>query len=73
MKLYAKIYDRCSYKYERVVLCQFKDEDENKCYIQEVEMDGEDYFKIVIDEGYVKTEHFLKLDRYSISELSIYE
>lgn len=51
MKLYAKIQDRESYHYERVVLCQFKGKDDNKVFVEEVEHHDETCFKVIIDEG----------------------
>ena len=72
MKLYAKIKDNEG-AYERVVLCQFEDEDGEKVFIENLERHGEDMFKIVADEGYVHTEYYYPAKRYSIVELSIYE
>lgn len=74
MKLYAKIRDRekgCGY--ERVVLCQFKDKDENEVFIEEVERFDELCFKVVVDEGYVRTEYYYPVRRYSITELEVFE
>lgn len=73
MKLYAKIQRRESFHYERVVLCQFKDKDDNKVFVEEVERYNQLYFKVVLDEGYVKTEYYYPVDDFSITELSIYE
>ena len=72
MKLYAKIQDREA-GYERVVLTQFENADEEKCFIEEVEQHGEPCFKVVLDEGYCKTTYYYPVRRYSITELSIYE
>ena len=73
MKLYAKIQDRNSHHYERVVLCQFKDKEDNNVFIEEVERNGETCFKVVLDEGYVRTEYYYPIRRYTITELEVYE
>ena len=73
MKLYAKIQDRESYHYERVVLCQFKDKDENEVFVEEVEHHNETCFKVVLDEGYCRSEYFYPVKRYSITELEVYD
>lgn len=73
MKLYAKIQDRESFHYERVVLCQFLDKDGNNVFVEEVEHHNETCFKVVLDEGYVRTEYFYPVKRYSITELEVYE
>lgn len=72
-RLYAKIHDRESSTYERVVLCQFKDKDENIVFMEEVEHHNELCFKVVVDEAYFRTEYFYPVRRYSITELEIYE
>lgn len=71
MKLYAKIQDREA-GYERVVLTQFKDANDEKVFIEEVEMHGETCFKVVIDEGYSYGTYYYPVNRYSITELCIY-
>jgi len=73
MKLYARIKDNESFAFERVVLCSFKDSNDDKVFVELVERHGEEMFKIVADEGYCKTEYFYPVKRYSIVELSIYE
>lgn len=72
LKLQAKIQDREG-AYERVVLCQFKDKDENMVFVETVELHGEECFKIIADEGYYKADYFYPVKRYSITELEIYE
>ena len=71
MKLYAKIQDRES-GYERVVLCTFKDKDDNDVYVEEVEHNGNTWFKVILDDGYVHTEYFYPISRYTITELKVY-
>ena len=72
IKLYAKIQDREA-GFERVVLCQFLDKDGNNVFVEEVEKYNELCFKVVLDEGYVRTEYFYPVRRYSITELEVYE
>lgn len=72
MKLYAKILDNEG-AYDRVVLCQFKDKDDNKVFVEEIEHNKQACFKILADEGYVRTYYFYPAKRYSIVDLSIYE
>jgi hypothetical protein len=73
MQLYAKIHDRESFKYERVVLCEFESESGDKVFIEEVEQHKEECFKVVVDEGYCRSTYYYPTRRYSITELSIYE
>ena len=72
MQLYAKIQDREA-GFERVVLCQFNDKDNNPVFVEDVEHHGEQCFKVLIDEGYMMTEYFYPVRRYSITELEIYQ
>ena len=72
MKLYATIKDREAHL-EHVVLCQFKDSNDEDCFVESIERYGMEMFKIVADEGYVHTEYFYPVERYTIIELSIYE
>jgi hypothetical protein len=72
MKLYAKIKDNEG-SYERVVLCQFENADGEMCYIEEVERHGTQMFKILADEGYVRTEYYYPVPRFSIVEMQKYE
>ena len=72
MKLQAKITDTEG-GYERVVLCPFKNEDGESVWIEEVERFGRTMFKVVLDEGYVKTEYFYPVPRFAITELEKYE
>ena len=71
MQLYAKIQDREG-SYERVVLCEFKSEAGDKVFVEEVEMHNEEFFKVVLDEGYSHTTYYYPARRYSITELEIY-
>ena len=73
MKLQAKIINHEKGGYERVVLCQYKDADNNKVYISEVELNGIEMFRVLLDEGYSKTEYFYPVNKFIITELSIYE
>ena len=72
MQLYAKIQDREA-GFERVVLCQFNDKDDNPVFVEDVKRHGEQCFKVLIDEGYMMTEYFYPVRRYSITELEIYQ
>lgn len=72
MKLYAKIQDKEG-SYERVVLCQFESATGDKVFMEEVEVHNEQCFKVVLDEGYVKTIYYYPVKRYSITELEIYK
>ena len=73
MKLYAKIQDRESFHCERVVLCQFKDSNNDEVFVEEVEHYNLTCFKVLVDEGYVKTEYYYPVNNFSITELAIYE
>lgn len=73
MQLYAKIQDRESFKYERVVLCEFESEAGDKVFIEEVEQHNEECFKVVLDEGYCRTTYYYPVKRYTITELEIYK
>ncbi len=73
MKLYAKIIEKESDLYERVVLCPFKDSNNDVVFIEEVEHYNLTCFKVLVDEGYVKTEYYYPVNNYSITELAIYE
>ena len=72
MQLYAKIVDRESYHTEHIVLCEFKDAEGKKCFVEETTMDGQEVFKVVLDEGYCRTEYYFPTARYSISDLRVY-
>ena len=72
MKLYAKIQDREA-GYEYVVLCQFKDEQGDECFFEEVERHNEKMIKILADEGCCHTEYYYPVKRYYIAWASIYE
>ena len=73
MKLFAKIQDRESFHEERVVLCQFKNEEGEKVFIEEVDKFTDKMFKVLLDTGYTKQEYYYPINRFTISELSIYE
>lgn len=72
MKLYAKIRDNEG-SYERVVLCQFENENGDKVFVEEVEWRDQTCFHVFLDEGYVKTNYYYPVPRYSIIELEKYE
>ena len=73
LKLYAVIQDNESYAKERVVLCQFDSENGDKVFIEKVERHNTEMFKIVADEGYVTTEYYYPVKRYTITNLEVYE
>lgn len=70
MKLYAKILDRKLSRYQGVVLCQFKDKDNNKVFVEElIHPCGISCFYVVLDEGYMRTSYYYPINRYSIVSL----
>ena len=73
MQLQAKIHDNETGSYERVVLCQFVDENDDKVFISEKEIDGGEFFHVLLDEGYSKCEYYYPVKRFTITELCIYE
>ena len=72
MELLAKIVYKEA-NYERVVLCQFKDKDENLVFIEETELNGRTFFHVLLDEGYCRTHYQYPADRYVITELEVYK
>ena len=70
MKLYVKINDKLG-GYERVELCQFKDKDNNDVFVEEVTQHDDLCFKVLIDEGYVRTYYYYPVQRYVITEVEV--
>lgn len=71
-KLYATIRDSEGGD-ERVILVPFENADGDEVYVEEEERHNEKMLHILADEGYVFSNYYYPIRRYSIVSLEVYE